>query len=83
MYVCMLSLFSHIYLFATPGTAVCQAPLSMGFSRREYWRGLPRPPPGDLPAPGIKPTFLVSLHWQVGSLLLAPAGKPVGMYEYM
>ena len=37
-----------------------QAPLSMGFSRQEYWSGLPCPPPGNLPGPGIKPTFLVS-----------------------
>ena len=61
MYACMLSHFSHTYLFATPWTAVCQAPLSMGFSRREYWVGLPCPPPGDLPDPGIKPTSLISL----------------------
>ena len=37
-----------------------QAPLSMGFSRQEYWRGLPRPPPGDLPDPGIKPASFMS-----------------------
>ena len=46
---CMLSHFSRVRLFATPWTAVHQAPLSMGFSRREYWSGLPWPPPGDLP----------------------------------
>ena len=39
---------------ATPWTAACQAPLSMGFSRHEYWSGLPFPSPGDLPDPGIK-----------------------------
>ena len=39
----------------------CQAPLSMGFSRQEYWSGLPCPSPGDLPNPGIKPTSLLSL----------------------
>ena len=38
-----------------------QAPLSMGFSRQEYWSGLPRPPPGDLPKPGIEPTSVISL----------------------
>ena len=48
-----LSHFSHV--FATPWAVACQAPLSMGFSRREYWNGLPFPPPGDLPNPGIKP----------------------------
>ena len=39
----------------TPWTVACQAPLSMGFSRQEYWSGLPCPPPGDLPDPGIEP----------------------------
>ena len=41
----------------TPWTVACQAPLSMGFSRQEYWSGLPFPSPGDLPDPGIKPEF--------------------------
>ena len=39
---------------ATPWTVACQAPLSVGFPRQEYWSGLPFPPPGDLPDPGIK-----------------------------
>ena len=42
--------------FATPWTVACQASLSLGFSRQEYWSGLPCPPPGDLPNAGIKPT---------------------------
>ena len=46
--------------FATPWTLAHQAPLSMGFSRQEYWSGLPCPPPGDLPYPGIKPASLMS-----------------------
>ena len=46
---------SHVRLFATPWTIAYQAPLSMGFSRREYWSGLPFPSPGDLPDPGTKP----------------------------
>ena len=50
---------SHVQLSATPGTIARQAPLSMGFSRQE-WSGLPRPPPGDLPDPGIEPTSLLS-----------------------
>ena len=54
-HVCMLSCFSRVWLFATPWTSACQAPLSMGFPRQEYWSGLPCPPPGDLPDPGIKP----------------------------
>ena len=40
---------------ATPWTVACQAPLSVGFSRHEYWNGLPFPSPGDLPNPGIEP----------------------------
>ena len=54
----------------------CQAPLSMEFSRQEYWSGLPFPPPGDPPNPGIKPMSPASLAWQVGSLPLAPPEKP-------
>ena len=46
---------SHAQLFATAWTVACQAPLSMGFSRKEYWSGLPFPSPGDLPNPGIEP----------------------------
>ena len=55
-----------------------QAPLSMGFSRQEYWSGLPCLPPGDLPDPGIELMSHVSclLHWQAGSLPLVPPGKP-------
>ena len=47
--------FSRVQLFATLWTIACQAPLSMGFSRREYWSEWPGPSPGDLPNPGIKP----------------------------
>ena len=57
---CVLSNFSRVRLFLTPWTAAHQAPLSTGSSRQEYWRGLPRPPPGDLPDPGIKPVSLMS-----------------------
>ena len=46
---------SRVRLFATPWTAAYQAPLSMGFSRQEYWSGLPFPSPGYLPDPGIEP----------------------------
>ena len=46
---------SYVQLFAIPWTVVCQAPLSMGFPRQEHWSGLPFPPPGDLPEPGIEP----------------------------
>ena len=48
-------MLNHVRLFATPWTVACQAPLSVGFSREEYWSGLPFLSPGDLPDPGIKP----------------------------
>ena len=51
----MLSRFSHAQLYATLWTVTCRAPLSMGFSRQEYWTGLPFPSLGDLPHPGIEP----------------------------
>ena len=51
---------SHVRLFAIPRTVARQPPLSTGFSRQEHWSGLPRPPPGDLPNPGIGPTSLMS-----------------------
>ena len=47
----MLSPFSHVQLFATPWTVACQVPLSMGFSRQEYWSGLPCPLPGESSQP--------------------------------
>ena len=64
---------SHVQLLATPWTVAYQAPLSMGFSRQEYWSGLPCPPPGDLPDPGIEPR---SPALQADSLLFEPPGKP-------
>ena len=60
LHECMLNCLSHVQLFATPWTVDHQAPLSMGFFTREYWSGLPFPPPGDLPDPGIEPVFLTS-----------------------
>ena len=56
----VLSHFSRVRLYATVWTVAHQAPLSLGFSRQEYWSGLPCPPPGDLPNPGIKTAFLMS-----------------------
>ena len=71
----MLSCYSRFRLFVTPWTVARQAPLSMGFSRQEYWSGLPCPPPGDLPDPGIEPVspaypalgggfFTISITWE-------------------
>ena len=59
--VSMLSSFSCVRLFMASWTVVHQAPLSMGFSKQEYWSGLPCPPPGDLPDPGIKLASLMPL----------------------
>ena len=74
----MLSHFSHVQLSVILWTAACQAALSMGFSRQEYWSGFPCPPPGDLQDPGLQPASLTSnLHWQAGSLPLMPPGKPM------
>ena len=50
-------LLSHVQFFATPWTVDHQAPLPMEFSRKEYWSGLPFPPPGDLPNPEMEPTL--------------------------
>ena len=60
MYVYMLRCFSCIQLFVTLWTVVHQAPLSMGFSRQEYWNRLPCPPLGGLPNPGIEPISFMS-----------------------
>ena len=64
---------SHVQLFETPWTVAYQAPPSMGFSRQEYWSGLPFPSPGDLPNPGIEPR---SPTFQADALTSEPPGKP-------
>ena len=66
-------LVSSVWLFVTPWTVAHQAPLSMGFSRQEYWSGLPFPSPGDLPNPGIEPR---SHTLQADTLTSEPPGKP-------
>ena len=78
--LCVPSRFSHVQLFATPWTVAGQAPLSMGFSRQEYWREvgchvfLQR----IFPTQGSNLSLLRLMHWQAGSLPLVPAGKPYG-----
>ena len=67
---------SCVLLFATPWTVAHQASLSMGFSRQEYWSGLPSPPPGDLPDPGFKHTSPASPALQADSLPLNHQGNP-------
>ena len=76
----VLSHLSHVQLFATLWTVACQAPLSMGFPRQEYWSGLLFLSPGDLSDPGIKPMspalagrfFITELY-----------GKPLKIYREM
>ena len=65
-------MLSWSVLFVTPRTTACQAPLSMEFSRQEYWSGLPFPPLGDLPDPGIKP---LSLALAGGFFTTVPPGQ--------
>ena len=67
-----MKLLSRVPLFATPWTVACQAPPSMGFSRQEYWSGLPFPSPGDLPCPGIEHR---SPALQADALTSEPPGK--------
>ena len=66
----------HVQLFATPWTITLQAPLSMGFSLQENWSGMPFPPSGDLPDPGVKPTSPASHALAGGFFTIEPLGKP-------
>ena len=78
VHACMLNRFSHVRLFATPWTVAYQAPLSMGFSRQEYWSGLPCPSPGDLPNLTTELASPAALALQVDSLPLSQWGGPTG-----
>ena len=71
--------------FATRQAVACQAPLSVGFPRQEYWSRLPFPSPGDLPNPGIKPKSPAPLlHWQAVSLPRSHEGSPQNeMYKVL
>ena len=71
---CVFSRFESCPILCGPWTVACQAPLSMRFSRQEYWSELPWPPPGDLRDPGIEPTS-PALH--MDSLLLSYQGSPM------
>ena len=68
--------FSHAQLFAISWTVAYQAPLSMEFSRQEYWSVLPFPSPEDLPDPGIEPR---SPELQADALPSEPPGKPISL----
>ena len=74
--VCVLCHFSHVWLCGMLWIIACQAPLSMGFSRQEYWSGLPCPPPGVLPDSGIEPASLVSPALADGFRTTSASGKP-------
>ena len=75
---CSALWLSHVPLFAPPCPThcICQSPLSVGFSRQEYWSGLPFPPPRECPNPGIELSLLCLLHWQADSLPLSHQGSP-------
>ena len=66
---------SHVQFFATPWTVACQTPLSVVFSRQEYWRGLLFPPPGNLPNPGIKPVSPAAPALAGGFFTTEPPGR--------
>ena len=86
MWACLLSRFSHVQLFETLWTVACQAPLSMGFSRQEYWSGLPLPSLVYLPNPGIKRTSLLSPTLADGFFTTSStweAQKPIRVQYYI
>ena len=78
----MLGCFRHVQLFVTLLIVACQAPLSMGFSRQEYWSGLLYPPPGDLPDEGIKPMSCAAPALHVDSLPLSHQGSPINSISF-
>ena len=71
----MLSHFNHVQLFAAPWTVAHQTPLSMGFSRQEYWIAYALLQ-GIFPTQGLNPHLLCLLHWEASALQLVPPGKP-------
>ena len=75
-----MKLLSRVRLFATPWTVTYQAPRSMGFSRQEYWSGLPFLSPGDLPNPGIKPG---SPALQTDALPSEPLGELTNTFQVL
>ena len=73
---CMCVLTQSCSILCDPRTVLCQDPLPMGFSRQEYWSGLPFPSPGDLPDPEMEALCLLPLlHWQADSLPLSHPGN--------
>ena len=81
----VLCIFNHLVVFdsyATPWTVAHQAPLSVGFSRQEYWSGCHFFLQGIPPTQGLNGRPLHLLHWQVDSLPLGPPGKPLMLYIF-
>ena len=78
----VLSHFSRVQLSATLWTVACQAPLSLGFARSEYWSGLPYPSSGDLPNPGIESTSPVYPILAGGFFTSEPMGKAINFSQY-
>ena len=74
--MCVVSHFSRVQLCAPPWTVACQAPLSMVFSRQEYWNGLPRPSAEDLPDSGTELKSPIVPAWKADSLSLSHQGSP-------
>ena len=78
----MLNLFSRGWLFVTSWTVACQAPLSMGFSRQEYWNGMPSPSLGDLPEPAVTPASPVSPSLAGRLFTTEPPGNPFNYFQF-
>ena len=81
--ISVLSHFRHFQLFSTLWTGAHQVPLSMGLSRQDYWKGLPCPPPGDLPYPGIESMSLTSPTLADGFFTTLTTGKPFSMMVFV
>ena len=81
--VYVLSCFSHVLLFVTPRTVAWQAPLSMGFSKQEYWSRLLFPTQGIFPTQGSNSLLLCFMHWQVDCLPLCHLSSSINIYVYV
>ena len=79
----VLSHFNHVWVFVNLWTVACQAYVPMGFSKQEYCNGLPGSLQGIIRTQGSNLHPLGLLHWQEGSLLLVPPGKPIELYEFL
>ena len=77
-----VSAFSHVRLFVTLRTVACQAPLSVAFSRQEYWSRLPCPSRGDLPYPGMEAASPETPALQADSLPMSHQGSPINCIVY-